>query len=240
MADIDDLVTQLAALTAALNTAHTAPQAPHIDALAAAIAQLQQQQQAPTPTPSACVLPVFVLNAANPHFTKSWFAQAEMVLQLHTHNDADKVRMVVSSLDTSTFDKVRRALLPDIITELQDFAKLKKEMIKLFDAEDSLFARRFAALQVEWSGPEKESIREYEARIRECMGSFDMDNFGENEMASLIYVIGMKARALEPLRTMCVDALRKNPKIPLKELSEMVAASILTRQEQQEKSSTER
>uniref|UniRef100_A0AC34FQP6 RNA-directed DNA polymerase n=1 Tax=Panagrolaimus sp. ES5 TaxID=591445 RepID=A0AC34FQP6_9BILA len=184
------------------------------------------------PTPSSCVLPVFTLNTANPHFTKSWFEQVEIILQLHTQNDDDKVKLVIASLDTSTFDKVRRALLPETIKDLANFPKLKKKMIKFFDAEESLFAHRFAAFQVEWGGPDRESVREYEARIKSNMESFEADQFGENEIATLYFVMGIKARALEPLRTMSVDALRKNPKIPLKGLAEMVAASLLTRQEQ--------
>uniref|UniRef100_A0A914YDF6 Retrotransposon gag domain-containing protein n=1 Tax=Panagrolaimus superbus TaxID=310955 RepID=A0A914YDF6_9BILA len=183
MADLDTLVAQLAALTAAL-----------------AQAQNVQQQQ-PITTQPQCVLPVFMLNTADPHYTKSWFAQVEMILRLHAHNDNDKVDLVMASLDTSTFSKVRRALLPEDITELHDFAKLKKTMIKLFDVEESLFAQRFAAFQIEWGGPEQESVREYEARIKANMESFEADQFGENEIATLNFVMGMKARALEPLRT---------------------------------------
>uniref|UniRef100_A0AC35EUK4 Uncharacterized protein n=1 Tax=Panagrolaimus sp. PS1159 TaxID=55785 RepID=A0AC35EUK4_9BILA len=61
----------------------------------------------------------FVLDPTKPNRATSWMEQAERKFELSPKmTDKQKVIVVASALDSDTFDRVSRALLPDKITTL--------------------------------------------------------------------------------------------------------------------------
>uniref|UniRef100_A0A914Z206 Peptidase A2 domain-containing protein n=1 Tax=Panagrolaimus superbus TaxID=310955 RepID=A0A914Z206_9BILA len=50
-------------------------------------------------------------------------------------------------------------------------------MVRLYDRAESVFAKRYAAFNMDWKGPENESPAAYAARVREQVGAMDVANF---------------------------------------------------------------
>uniref|UniRef100_A0A914Q3R8 Gag protein n=1 Tax=Panagrolaimus davidi TaxID=227884 RepID=A0A914Q3R8_9BILA len=206
------------------STAATPAPAPAIDSntLAAAFATFtqmhaQMQSQNPTPAPTATTnrtfpaIPTFRPDLAKANYASTWFAKLESLFRLQTFTDGEKCALAVSALDESAFEEVARALLPDKIQALTDFAKLQTTMIKLYDRSESVFAKRYAAFNMEWKGPEYESPASLAARVRQQVGAMDCTSFNHAAVETMCMLLAMKHPALESFRMQILNLLTKDP-----------------------------
>lgn len=177
-------------------------------------------------------LPTFRHDPADPTCASSWFDQIDIKFKFTSLNDEEKAGHALSALDSATFKKVCRAFLPTKPTAIKDYAKLKDVMIKMFDFTESLFAKRYSRFQIEWKGPEHESVTDLLARIRLNSTYFDMVNFTENELDTMTLLMSMKSIALEPYRIKILNMLNADPKTPLTACGEALSSSIQTQREQ--------
>uniref|UniRef100_A0AC34GAN7 Gag-pol polyprotein n=1 Tax=Panagrolaimus sp. ES5 TaxID=591445 RepID=A0AC34GAN7_9BILA len=177
-------------------------------------------------------LPAFVPDPSNPQRASTWLKQVEMKFKISSGLTAEhKIALVSSALDSDTFARVARALPSDIAT-FADWDKFQTVFIALFDTKQSLFANRYKAFQIEWLGPARESWQEYAARVRETATLFDSANFSDNELQTLLLLMGMKATALEPLRSLVLNSLIKNAKEKLDNIITLVDNALLTERDQ--------
>uniref|UniRef100_A0AC34GMI2 Uncharacterized protein n=1 Tax=Panagrolaimus sp. ES5 TaxID=591445 RepID=A0AC34GMI2_9BILA len=107
---------------------------PAIDqnAIAAIVAAVMAQVNV-TPAPpqsssgsgSLPVLPQYCYDAAKSNGAALWFTRIENLFQLHNITEGkQKVSLTVNALDSSTFEKVNRALIPTSILGYENFDKL--------------------------------------------------------------------------------------------------------------------
>uniref|UniRef100_A0A914YBS1 Gag protein n=1 Tax=Panagrolaimus superbus TaxID=310955 RepID=A0A914YBS1_9BILA len=178
-------------------------------------------------------IPVFVHNPTNPSSASTWLKQIEMKFKLAPGLTAEhKIAAVCAAFDETTFDRVTSALLPTDIETMTDWAKFKDVFINLFDMKRSLFADRYNTFQIEWLGPAHESLQECVSRIRRSVTHFDFSNFSANELSTLLLLMSMKAAALEPLRSLLLNALIKNPKESLEDVATLLENALLTERDQ--------
>uniref|UniRef100_A0A914QZF6 Peptidase A2 domain-containing protein n=1 Tax=Panagrolaimus davidi TaxID=227884 RepID=A0A914QZF6_9BILA len=221
------------------NTPVNAPASTAIDpnVLAAAFATFMQQMPQfanPAPQPQQPRqlpnVPRFVHDPAKPNGATLWFDQLDSLFRLQPVTEEEKCALVVNALDSPTFEKVSRALLPDQIKTLKVYKKLRDAMVDLFDFSVSLFARRYSALNMEWKGPEYESIPELVARIRDSATAFI--GITAPEVETLMLMMSMKQPALEGFRLQVLNKLNKQADTPLAECAETMVASLQTQREQ--------
>uniref|UniRef100_A0A914Q1Q4 RNA-directed DNA polymerase n=1 Tax=Panagrolaimus davidi TaxID=227884 RepID=A0A914Q1Q4_9BILA len=178
-------------------------------------------------------LPPFIHDPTNPTSASTWLKQVEIKYKFATNlTDDHKVGLVASVLDSQNFDRVSRALLPEDITTFADWAKFKDVFINLFDTKRSLFADRYNTFQIEWFGPAHESVQEYVSRVRQAVNLFDCSNFSANELSTLVVLMGMKAAALEPLRSLVLNTLIKTPKETLDNITTLLDNALMTERDQ--------
>uniref|UniRef100_A0A914QHV0 CCHC-type domain-containing protein n=1 Tax=Panagrolaimus davidi TaxID=227884 RepID=A0A914QHV0_9BILA len=178
-------------------------------------------------------LPAFVRDPAQADNGSVWIHQVEIKFSLSSNlTDIHKCALVSSVLDSDTFRRLSRALLPDEITTFADWAKFKDKFINLFDTKRSLFADRYNTFQIEWRGPANETVQEYVARVRQSVASFKFSDFTENELHTLVMLMGMKAAALEPVRSLVLNALIKTPKESLDNIQTLVENALMTERDQ--------
>uniref|UniRef100_A0A914QA38 CCHC-type domain-containing protein n=1 Tax=Panagrolaimus davidi TaxID=227884 RepID=A0A914QA38_9BILA len=178
-------------------------------------------------------LPPFIHDPTNPTSAATWLKQVEIKYKFTANlTDDHKVGLVASVLDSQTFDRVSRALLPADITTFADWAKFKDVFVSLFDTKRSLFADRYNTFQIEWLGPVHESIQEYVSRVRQAVNLFDCSNFSANELSTLVVLMGMKAAALEPLRSLVLNTLIKTPKETLENITSLIDNALMTERDQ--------
>uniref|UniRef100_A0A914Z5J2 Gag protein n=1 Tax=Panagrolaimus superbus TaxID=310955 RepID=A0A914Z5J2_9BILA len=182
--------------------------------------------------PAKMEIPKFVYDPARPTCAVVWFDRLHILFRLHQHTDAEKVALALNALDGPTFEKVQRALLPDAISTLEDFDKLKATMVKVFDRKVSVFAQRYASFQTEWKGPEHESIGDYCARVRELVSACDPAKFGEDQYQTMVLLMGMKHPSLEVFRVQLLNLLNKNADTTLDQVETAMTATYQTQQEQ--------
>uniref|UniRef100_A0AC35GKU6 Gag protein n=1 Tax=Panagrolaimus sp. PS1159 TaxID=55785 RepID=A0AC35GKU6_9BILA len=179
--------------------------------------QAQMQSQNPSPAPTATTnrtfpaIPTFRPDLAKANYASTWFAKLESLFRLQTFTDGEKCALAVSALDESAFEDVARALLPDKIQALTDFAKLQTTMIKLYDRSESVFAKRYAAFNMEWKGPEYESPAAFAARVRQQVGAIDCASFNQQAVETMCMLLAMKHPALESFRMQILNLLTKDP-----------------------------
>uniref|UniRef100_A0AC34GW57 Reverse transcriptase domain-containing protein n=1 Tax=Panagrolaimus sp. ES5 TaxID=591445 RepID=A0AC34GW57_9BILA len=178
-------------------------------------------------------VPTFIHDPTKPNGAASWLKQIEMKFSLTANlTSAHKIAIVCSALDSDTFDRVARKLLPKDIAAYDDWNKFKTVFISLFDIKRSLFADRFSTLQIEWQGPDHESVQEYMARVRQSVTLFKCEDFTDNELSTLVVIMGMKAAALEPLRSLVLNALIKKPKEKLEDIETLLDNALMTERDQ--------
>ena len=177
-------------------------------------------------------LPAFVHDPANPISAKTWLAQINNLFGLHDLSDGEKVKLCLSSLSQIDFAKVSNALLPEDIDGYEKWDGLKKVIMELFDFKESLFARRYAAFQFTWKGPINESPMEIAARIKQTTSVFDMKNFSENELQTMLLLMSMKDVSLEPYRIQILRLLNKDPKTSFVDCIATLEATFQTHRDQ--------
>uniref|UniRef100_A0A914Z7V6 RNA-directed DNA polymerase n=1 Tax=Panagrolaimus superbus TaxID=310955 RepID=A0A914Z7V6_9BILA len=177
------------------------------DALAAAMAKHQTQ----TSNRTLPNVPSFRPDPAKVSGASTWFAQLKSIFRLQTLKDGEKCALAIGALDGRTFEEVCRALLPDRIETLEDFVKLEATMVRLYDRAESVFAKRYAAFNMDWKGPENESPAAYAARVREQVGAMDVANFDRVAAETMCMLLGMKHPALESFRMQILNLLHKDP-----------------------------
>uniref|UniRef100_A0A914R3X3 Peptidase A2 domain-containing protein n=1 Tax=Panagrolaimus davidi TaxID=227884 RepID=A0A914R3X3_9BILA len=197
--------------------------------LAAALQAYAATSGQPAPQP---IVPKFEYDPAEANGAALWFDRLATTFRSLNLSDAQKVTYTAQALDVSTYKKVARALLPDHLSTLNDFAKLETTMVGLFDRKESVFAKRYALFQTEWKGPDHESIAEYTSRVRESVSAIDPANFGETEIQTLVYLMGMKSPALEVFRIQVLNLLKKDPTTTLVKCQEAITATLETQREQ--------
>uniref|UniRef100_A0A914Z822 DUF7041 domain-containing protein n=1 Tax=Panagrolaimus superbus TaxID=310955 RepID=A0A914Z822_9BILA len=103
-------------------------------AVAAAVAQLQINNPATANvSQNLPSIPKFICDPAKPNGASLWFDQLDSLFRLQPVTDTEKCALVINALDSSTFEKVSRALLPDPIKTCVDYNKLRDKMIGLFE-----------------------------------------------------------------------------------------------------------
>uniref|UniRef100_A0AC35EYZ7 Peptidase A2 domain-containing protein n=1 Tax=Panagrolaimus sp. PS1159 TaxID=55785 RepID=A0AC35EYZ7_9BILA len=200
--------------------------------------QAQRQSQNPTPAPMATTtrtfpaIPTFRPDLAKANYASTWFAKLESLFRLQTFTDGEKCALAVSALDESAFEDVARALLPEKLQSLADFAKLEKTMVDLYDRTESVFAKRYAAFNLEWKGPEYESPAAYAARVREQVGAMDWKTFNEAAGETMCMLLGMKHPALESFRMQVLNLLTKDPATSMNTCVAAMNAALQTNRDQ--------
>uniref|UniRef100_A0A914QPD5 Gag protein n=1 Tax=Panagrolaimus davidi TaxID=227884 RepID=A0A914QPD5_9BILA len=201
---------------------------------AAALAHIQSQNptQSPTTNRSFPAIPTFRPDLAKANYASTWFAKLESLFRLQNFTDGEKCALAVSALDESAFEDVSRALLPDKIQALTNFAKLQTTMINLYDRSESVFAKRYAAFNLEWKGPEYESPAAYAARVREHVGAMDWSTFNEAAGETMCMLLGMKHPALESFRMQILNLLTKDPATSMNTCVAAMNAALQTHHDQ--------
>uniref|UniRef100_A0AC34GC96 Peptidase A2 domain-containing protein n=1 Tax=Panagrolaimus sp. ES5 TaxID=591445 RepID=A0AC34GC96_9BILA len=199
--------------------------------VAAVMDQLNVQQPQP-PVAAIPILPQFIHDPAKANGAALWLDRIENILELHNVTGKPKVQFTVNVLDTSTYEKVVRRFLPDLLKECEDFDKLRTIMIELFDYTESTFAKRYAAFNTVWKGPEHESIAEYSARVRQQITNYDPTKFTQAQQETLIFLMGMRDPGLVGFRTQVLNLLTKNADTTLETCTETLIAAYQTQREQ--------
>lgn len=175
--------------------------------------------------------PPFLYDAAKPNSAALWISRLQSLFRLHKLSAEEQCALAINALDDSTYEKLHRALLPADISTLDDFDKFKSTLIGLFDRTESVFAKRYASFQLEWRGPEYESVAEYCSRVREMVSGCDPTKFGENQYQTMVVIMGMKHPALETFRIQALNLLNKDPDTSLEKIQETLTATYRTQQE---------
>jgi hypothetical protein len=178
-------------------------------------------------------LPPFTPDPSKPTGASTWLERVEIKLTFcNGITDEEKIRWVCCSLDEDSFERIQRALLPAKITTYADWDGFKTTFIGLYDTQRSLFADRYAALKIQWDGPAQEPIREFVARVRQAVTLFKCAEFGDNELSTMLLLTAMKAPALESLRSLLLNALIKNPKADLGDVTTLLDNALMTERDQ--------
>lgn len=201
-------------------------------AIQANLAQRVNQAQAQTPPQKAKTLanvPAFRYDSANPSSASNWIQQLNVLFKLHDVDDNNRVAIALGGLDSSTFQKVSRAILSPTVTDVTDYKDwpgFTKIMTDLFDRSESLFAKRYSFFQIEWKGPEHESIADLSARLQHGSMYAEIKNMDENAIQTLVLLMSMKSPALEPFRVQLLQHLNTTPKKPFKECIDAITAAL--------------
>uniref|UniRef100_A0A914QPJ1 RNA-directed DNA polymerase n=1 Tax=Panagrolaimus davidi TaxID=227884 RepID=A0A914QPJ1_9BILA len=193
------------------------------------IATTTAAKSQPSSTP---VIPKFEHDPAEAHSAALWFDRLTSIYRTLSLTNEQKVAYAVAALDTSTYKRVARALLPKKLSSLTDITDLEAKMVELFDRKESLFAKRYAHFQMEWKGPEHESVPEFFARIRESTAAIEPAKLDENAIQTLTAIMSMKHPALEGFRIQLLNMLNKDPATKLDACETAIMASLQTQREQ--------
>uniref|UniRef100_A0A914PPW5 Gag protein n=1 Tax=Panagrolaimus davidi TaxID=227884 RepID=A0A914PPW5_9BILA len=210
----------------------------NVEAILQQLADSQEQLQdliaatAKPQPPSTPMIPKFEHDPAEAHSAALWFDRLASIYRTLSLTNEQKVAYAVAALDTSTYKRVARALLPKKLSSLTDIAALETKMVELFDRKESLFAKRYAHFQMEWKGPEHESVPEFFARIRESTAAIEPAKLDENAIQTLTDIMAMKHPALEGFRIQLLNMLNKDPATKLDACETAIMASLQTQREQ--------
>uniref|UniRef100_A0A914P1Q7 Peptidase A2 domain-containing protein n=1 Tax=Panagrolaimus davidi TaxID=227884 RepID=A0A914P1Q7_9BILA len=187
------------------------------------------------PQQSTPTIPRFVYDPANSHCVALWFDRIAAKFRLYKLSDEDKVAYAIDALDADVYAQVARELLPDKLSDLKDFGKLEQTMVGLFDRQESLFVKRYSLFQMEWKGPEHESINAMVAHVREAtLAAIDpvTKSLPLAEVQTLVLLMAMKHPALEVFRTQVLNLLKKDPATSLSTCQTTMNNTFETQREQ--------
>uniref|UniRef100_A0A7E4WCS7 Retrotrans_gag domain-containing protein n=1 Tax=Panagrellus redivivus TaxID=6233 RepID=A0A7E4WCS7_PANRE len=163
-----------------------------------------------------------------------WFEKFNLIWSLEKTSDENKKLGIFKALPQNLFIQVRNRVEGDTGVGIADATadQLKTAMISLFDKRESTFAKRYAALQLEWKGDSSEPTSVFFARLRRQITNFDLSTFKEDQLGTLLLLIAMRAPHLDRVRTLVLTKLREKPTMKLSDCEDLILDHLATAMEQ--------
>ncbi|KAI5182255.1 hypothetical protein NEOKW01_2156, partial [Nematocida sp. AWRm80] len=110
--------------------------------------------------------------------------------------------------------------------------EIEDAMVNLFDKRESVFARRYAALQIEWKGDDHEQTTTFFARLHREVANFELKTFKDDQLGTLLLLLAMRSPSLDKLRTLVLTKLRESPEMALSQCEDLIRDHLATALEQ--------
>uniref|UniRef100_A0A7E4W0C5 CCHC-type domain-containing protein n=1 Tax=Panagrellus redivivus TaxID=6233 RepID=A0A7E4W0C5_PANRE len=105
-------------------------------------------------------------------------------------------------------------------------------MVSLYDKRESVFARRYAALQMEWKGHDAEPTAVFFGRLRREITNFELSTFKSDQLGGLLLLLAMRSPSLDKLRTLILTKMREDPAMTLSQCEDLMLDHLATAYEQ--------
>ncbi|XGW15781.1 hypothetical protein V3C99_001322, partial [Haemonchus contortus] len=147
---------------------------------------------------------------ADMSFTK-WFSRYKEVFsedakQLSENN---KVRLLCEKLDSVTFDKYQRHILPKDVSQI-GFDETVEVLKQLFDYKTSLFTTRYQCLKLEKS--DAEDYLTYTGRVNEFCEKAKIHELDSDGIKCLLWIFGLKSQQEAEIRQRLIAILDREHK----------------------------
>ncbi|XP_059617792.1 uncharacterized protein K02A2.6-like [Phlebotomus argentipes] len=131
---------------------------------------------------------------------EDWYRRHEDIIKVDGEvlSDSAKVRLLLRKLDSVSFARYSKFILPKNTRDLK-FDETVKILSDIFTAPVSIFSKRWKCLQVEMK--ETEDFIDYMGRVNQLCEDFQFNTLKLDSFKALIFVLGLKNPRFAEVRT---------------------------------------
>lgn len=209
-------LSQIAAIAQSLaaNAAATAapPESP-----TAASGGPAKQTRGPTIVDLAGILDSFVYDPLSGNTFEAWYARYASVFkgQAEHLGESGRIQLLLMKLETKSNKVYRDTIFPKTEEDFT-FDETVKALKGLFDTEESLFRKRYNALQVRREPGEE--VSKFASRVNRFAEEFVVTSFGAEQLKCLLFVLGFDGVVDKEVRTRLLNLMETKEAVTLKEM----------------------
>lgn len=164
----------------------------------------------------ASAMDTFVYNKDKGVYFSAWYERYATVFQNAAHlGDQGKVQLLLMKLDTAHNKVFHDSIYPKKNSEIT-FEEAKAKLEVLFSVNESLFRKRFNALQIRRSP--NEDVPTYAAKVNRFAEDFQAASFGAEQLKCLLFVLGFDGVADREVRTRLLNLMETKDTVTLTEM----------------------